>query len=109
MSTTATGATRAGQRRRASQPRNYSLDAVILAMAIACGLTVANLYYAQPLLALIAGTFGVSQGAAATVVPVTQLGYAAGLALLVPLGDRLDNRRFACWALLAVAVALAVA
>ena len=104
-----TQTTRADGRRRAGEPRHYSRDAVILAMAIACGLTVANLYYAQPLLALIAGTFSVSHGAAATVVTVTQLGYAAGLALLVPLGDRLDNRRFACWALLAVAVVLTVA
>jgi len=107
MSTTTAG--RRGQATRAGEPRKYGLDAVILTMAIACGLTVANLYYAQPLLALIAGTFGVSRGAAATVVTVTQLGYAAGLAFLVPLGDRLDNRRFSCWALLAVAVALAVA
>ena len=107
MSTTTAG--RRGQTTRAGEPRKYGLDAVILTMAIACGLTVANLYYAQPLLALIAGTFGVSRGAAATVVTVTQLGYAAGLAFLVPLGDRLDNRRFSCWALLAVAVALAVA
>ncbi len=90
-------------------PRSYGLDAVILTMAVACGLTVANLYYAQPLLALISGTFGVGHGAAATVVTVTQLGYAAGLAFLVPLGDRVDNRRFSCVALLAVAVALAVA
>ena len=63
MSTTTAG--RRGQTTRAGEPRKYGLDAVILTMAIACGLTVANLYYAQPLLALIAGTFGVSHGAAA--------------------------------------------
>ena len=45
-------------------------------MAVACGLTAANLYYAQPLLALIATTFGVSQGTAAIVVTATQVGYA---------------------------------
>jgi predicted MFS family arabinose efflux permease len=96
-------------KRPSGEPRGFGLDAVILTMAIACGLTVANLYYAQPLLALIAAAFGVGHGAAATVVTVTQLGYAAGLAFLVPLGDRLDNRRFASWALLAVAAALAAA
>jgi predicted MFS family arabinose efflux permease len=83
--------------------------AVILAMAIACGVTVANIYYAQPLLALIAATFRVSQAAAATVVTATQLGYAAGLALVVPLGDMLENRRLTCRTLIVTAVALAVA
>jgi predicted MFS family arabinose efflux permease len=78
-------------------------------MAAACGLTVANLYYAQPVLALIARSFGVSQGAAAIVVTATQLGYAAGLAFLVPLGDVLENRRLACRTLLITACALAVA
>ncbi len=78
-------------------------------MAIACGVTVANIYYAQPLLALIASTFRVSQGAAATVVTATQLGYAAGLALVVPLGDMLENRRLTCRTLIVTAVALAVA
>jgi predicted MFS family arabinose efflux permease len=82
---------------------------VILSMAVACGLTVANLYYAQPLLALIASTFGVSQGAAAVVVTATQLGYAAGLAFLVPLGDVLATRRLACRTLLVTAAGLTVA
>jgi predicted MFS family arabinose efflux permease len=91
------------------QSRPAGLHVVILTMAIACGLTVANLYYAQPLLVLMAKTFGVSQGTAAIVVTVTQLGYAAGLALLVPLGDMLENRKLACRTLLVTAVALAVA
>jgi predicted MFS family arabinose efflux permease len=82
---------------------------VILAIAVACGVTVANIYYAQPLLALIATTFGVSQGTAAIVVTATQLGYAAGLALLVPLGDMLENRRLASRTLLVTALALGVA
>jgi predicted MFS family arabinose efflux permease len=89
--------------------RTPGLSVVILAMAVACGLTVANLYYAQPLLVLIARTFGVSQGTAAIVVTATQLGYAAGLALFVPLGDVLENRRLACRTLLATALALGIA
>lgn len=93
--------------RRAARPAGMRL--VILSMAVACGLTVANLYYAQPLLALIASTFGVSQGTAAVVVTATQLGYAAGLAFLVPLGDVLATRRLACRTLLVTAAGLAVA
>ena len=89
--------------------REAGLNVVILTMAVACGLTVANLYYPQPLLALVAHGFGVSQGTAAIVVTVTQLGYAAGLAFLVPLGDMLENRKLACRTLLVTAAALAVA
>jgi len=66
---------------------------LVLVLAIACGLMVANLYYAQPLLDDIARTFGVGSGAAGLVVTLTQLGYAAGLLFLVPLGDRVDRRR----------------
>lgn len=66
---------------------------LILVLAVACGLMVANLYYAQPLLDDIARAFGVGSGAAGLVVTLTQLGYAAGLLLLVPLGDRMDRRR----------------
>ena len=93
----------------AGQRRQAGLHVVILTMAVACGLTVANLYYPQPLLALMARDFGISQGSAAIVVTVTQLGYAAGLAFLVPLGDMLENRKLACRTLLITAVALAVA
>jgi predicted MFS family arabinose efflux permease len=90
-----------------SAPRSMRL--VTLALAIACGLTVANIYYAQPLLDPISSAFGVGQGAAAFVVTATQLGYAAGLVFLLPLGDLLENRKLACRTLLGTAVALAVA
>ena len=63
------------------------LRQIILVLAIACGMAVANIYYAQPLLAPIASAFGVSQGQAALVVTLTQLGYALGMLLLLPLGD----------------------
>jgi predicted MFS family arabinose efflux permease len=85
------------------------LRIVGLVLAFACGLTVANLYYAQPLLGPIADTFGITQGAATTVVTVTQLGYAIGLALLLPLGDLLENRALASRTLIATAIALAAA
>ena len=66
---------------------------LIVVLAVACGLMVANLYYAQPLLDDIARAFGVGSGAAGLVATLTQLGYAAGLLFLVPLGDRMDRRR----------------
>jgi predicted MFS family arabinose efflux permease len=68
------------------------LRRVTAILAVACGMTVANIYYAQPLLGLIASTYGVSQGSTALVVTLTQLGYALGLLTLLPLGDLLENR-----------------
>jgi predicted MFS family arabinose efflux permease len=70
-------------------------------LAFACGAVVANLYYAQPLLHTIASGLRVSQTSAALLVTVTQIGYAAGLLLLVPVGD-IVRRRPLFTALLAV-------
>jgi predicted MFS family arabinose efflux permease len=76
-------------------------------LAIACGVSAAGLYYAQPLLHTIAGAFGTTAGAAGLIVTLSQVGYAAGLALLVPAGDLLDRRRMAPVLLLVSAAALA--
>jgi len=65
----------------------------VLLFAVACGATVANLYYAQPLLDVIATSLHVSSTSAVLIVTASQIGYAAGLLFLVPLGDRLDRRR----------------
>ena len=62
-------------------------------MAIASGATVANLYYNQPLLAKIAQQFGVSAAGVGAVPMLTQIGYAIGILLIVPLGDRVERRR----------------
>ncbi len=83
--------------------------AITWTLAVACGLAVANLYYAQPLLELIARAFDVSRGSASLVVTAGQLGYALALALVLPLGDLLENRSLVCRTLLGTAVALAVA
>ncbi|MEU8607780.1 MFS transporter [Actinoplanes sp. NPDC048791] len=83
--------------------------AVTVVLAAACGLTVANLYYSQPLLDLIATSFGVSRSAAAVVVTLTQAGYALGLLFVLPLGDLLENRTLAGRTLLGTAAALLLA
>jgi predicted MFS family arabinose efflux permease len=56
-------------------------------MAVTCAVAVANLYYAQPLLHAIGGSLHVSQAAASLLITIGQLGYAAGLLLVVPIGD----------------------
>ncbi len=75
-------------------------------MAVICGVTVANLYYIQPLEAQIATTFHVSENAVGIAVMLTQIGYALGLLLFVPLGDITDRRTMIFRMLLIVAVAL---
>jgi predicted MFS family arabinose efflux permease len=63
----------------------------VLFSAVA-GATVANIYYNQPIVSLIARSFAVPGAAAAQITAATQLGYAAGLIMLVPLGDVRDRR-----------------
>jgi predicted MFS family arabinose efflux permease len=62
-------------------------------LAVSCGLIVANLYYAQPLIGPISRDLGLSPQSAGLIVTMTQLGYGAGLLLIVPLGDLVENRR----------------
>ncbi|THF73179.1 MFS transporter [Cohnella fermenti] len=74
---------------------------LLLTMAFSAGMTVANLYYNQPLLADIARSFGITADAAGLISTCTQLGYALGLFLFVPLGD-IKERRSLITALLAL-------
>ena len=61
-------------------------------MTIATGLVVANNYYNQPLLGKIATEFAVSEAAVSKITVLTQLGYAAGLLLIIPLGDKIMRK-----------------
>ncbi|WP_048966015.1 MFS transporter [Enterobacter hormaechei] len=67
-------------------------SALILLMSVATGLAVASNYYAQPLLDTIARAFDLSASSAGFIVTAAQLGYAAGLLFLVPLGDMFERR-----------------
>ncbi|MGG5819049.1 MFS transporter [Falsiroseomonas sp. HW251] len=89
---------------------------LVALLAAACGLSVACITFAEPLLDSIADEFGISHAAAGAVTTVTQLGYGLGLLFLVPLGDLVDRRKLiigqtllASTALLAVATAETVA
>jgi predicted MFS family arabinose efflux permease len=77
-----------------------------LLFALASGVIIANIYYSQPLLAAIATTFGYSPARLGFLVTLTQLGYACGLLLIVPLGDVLNRRTLIVSLLLLTVVAL---
>jgi predicted MFS family arabinose efflux permease len=65
---------------------------LVLLLATGTGLAAATLYYSQPMLGVLAGAFDASARAIGLVPTFTQLGYALGLLLLAPLGDRFDRR-----------------
>lgn len=65
---------------------------LILLLAVGAGLGAATLYYAQPMLGVLGGEFQATPGAIGLVPTLTQLGYALGILLLAPLGDRFDRR-----------------
>lgn len=94
-----------------TSPPSISLGLTLL-MAVACGMSVANIYYNQPMLGVIGNSFPDQRAVAGMVPTATQLGYALGLLLLVPLGDRIERRflivlQFVALALSLAAVALA--
>jgi predicted MFS family arabinose efflux permease len=74
--------------------------------ALAAGVAIGNLYWAQPLLSFIAADLRAGTATAGWLITATQVGYAAGVLLLVPLGDVLDRRRFVPVMLLTSAAAL---
>jgi predicted MFS family arabinose efflux permease len=80
----------------------------VLLFAVSCGISVANAYYAQPILHTIANSFGTTSGTAGLIVTLTQIGFATGLALLVPAGDLVSRRRLAPIVLAVAAVGLLV-
>ncbi|HVI36478.1 MAG TPA: MFS transporter [Gaiellales bacterium] len=81
---------------------------LMLLLALIGGFAVGNLYWAQPLLGVIAADLGVSTGTAGSLVTLTQLGYALGIVLIVPLGDVANRRRLIPLMLVLSAVALIV-
>ena len=86
-----------------------SLRALLLLLAIIAGVSVANIYYNQPLLDSLRESFPHSASWVGVVPAATQLGYAAGMLLLAPLGDRFDRRLLILLQIAGLCVALVVA
>lgn len=81
-------------------------NGLILLMAVACGVAVANLYYNQPLLADIGRTFHATAQQTGIISMCTQIGYALGMFLFVPLGDMHERRRMILILLVTVTLSL---
>lgn len=82
---------------------------LVLLLATGAGLSVASLYYAQPMLGVLGADIGASPRAVGFIPTLTQLGYALGILLLAPLGDRFDRRRIVLIKAAALCAALLVA
>lgn len=82
---------------------------ILRLFAIAAGLSVANIYCAQPILDSIALSVGFNEASAGAIITVTQAGYALGLIFIVPLGDLMNRRSLIVRQLFLMALALAVA
>jgi len=87
------------------EPAGMSAGLTLL-LAVTAGISVSSLYLAQPMIGLIGPSVGLRPGAYGLVVTLTQIGYAAGLLLLVPLGDFVENRRLMIVTLSLAAVTL---
>jgi len=81
----------------------------VLLLATGAGLSVASLYYNQPILGAMARDLGATPTALGLIPMLTQLGYAAGIFAFAPLGDRLDRRRVIVAKLVSLSVALLAA
>ncbi|WP_340005759.1 MFS transporter [Paenibacillus sp. FSL K6-0276] len=79
-----------------------------LLFAVACGMSVANIYFAQPLLDHLSREFGIDYSSIGILITITQIFYALGLLLLVPLGDLLNQRRLIIGQMLLSVVALII-
>jgi predicted MFS family arabinose efflux permease len=92
----------------AAAPARLAPSLVAL-FAVGAGLSAAALYYNQPILGAMAKDLGATPTQIGAVPMLTQLGYAAGILLFAPLGDRLDRRRVIVVKLAALAAALTLA
>lgn len=73
--------------------KQYLSKTTLWLMTIGAGLVVANNYYNQPLLGMISKEFGATESATSNVAMFTQIGYAAGLLLIIPLGDMFKRKQ----------------
>lgn len=81
-------------------------SALLFSMAAMAAISVANIYYCQPLLALMGNDLGVGEWRASLIAMITQAGYACGLFFVIPSGDMFDRRKIVAYSFTLLAVAL---
>lgn len=91
---------------KSESARKNLTSGMIILLAAACGLIVANLYYAQTLIGPIGADTGLSNSASGLIVTLTQIGYVAGLLFIVPLSDMVENRTLVASSLAVAVLAL---
>lgn len=80
-------------------PNTVLSHSMLLVMSVACGVLVANIYYAQTLIDVIGPEIGMSSALAGLITTLTQLGYGVGLFFVAPLADLFENRRIILWSI----------
>lgn len=89
---------RAARSQAPSAPSPAALESgLLMTLAAACGVFIANIYFNQPLLELLHQAFPGDAAVVNLIPTATQLGFACGLFLLVPLGDRMNRRHLILW------------
>lgn len=99
-----TPSTGAGPRQTSS-----TLRGTLWLLALVAGVAIANIYYNQPLLDALASDFPGDASWVGLVATMTQIGFATGMVLVSPLGDRMDRRRLILWQIAGICVALVLA
>lgn len=87
----------------------WPLQRLLTILAVTAGLAISNIYYNQPLLDSFRQSFPLYANWVGAVPGATQIGFAIGMILFAPLGDRLDRRRLIVWQIMGICVALLVA
>lgn len=79
---------------------------LLLTMACMAAVSVANIYYCQPLLSLMGNDLGIDEWRASLIAMITQVGYACGLFLIIPSGDKFDRKKIVSYSFTILAMAL---
>ncbi|HEY4150622.1 MAG TPA: MFS transporter [Chitinophagaceae bacterium] len=87
------------------QEKSLSKSQIII-MSVVAGISVANIYYNQPILKEIALSCGVSESNAGIVSVLSQAGYGLGLFFITPLGDKMNRKKLILWLLAFLTVSL---
>jgi predicted MFS family arabinose efflux permease len=87
----------------------WPLQRLLTILAVTAGFAIANIYYNQPLLNSVRQSFPLDATWVGVVPGATQIGFAIGMILFAPLGDRVDRRRLIVWQIMGICVALLVA